>query len=64
MLKYIISTIITAIVAGVFITFFPHVFISEDITLAKGLFYVIIIMVWMSLVSAFARREKAKKNKL
>lgn len=64
MLKYIISTIITAIVAGVFITFFPHVFTSEDITLAKSLFYVIIIMVWMSLVSAFSRKEKAKKNKL
>lgn len=64
MLKNIISTIITAIVAGVFITFFPHVFTSEDITLAKSLFYVIIIMVWMSLVSAFSRREKAKKNKL
>lgn len=64
MLKYIYSTIITALVSGVFITFFPHVFVTEELTLAKALFYVIIVMVWMTLVSAFSRREKKKKESL
>ena len=64
MLKYIYSTIITALVSGVFITCFPHVFMTEELTVAKALFYVIIVMVWMTLVSAFARREKNKKSKL
>ena len=64
MLKYIYSTIITALVSGVFITFFPHVFVQEELNLAKALFYVIIVMVWMTLVSAFSRREKKKKESL
>ncbi len=63
MLKFIWATIITALVSGVFMTFFPHVFVQEDINPAKVLFYVIIVMVWASLVGFFARREKKKKSR-
>ena len=43
MLKFIYATIITAIVSGVFLTFFP-VLLAEELTLAKVLFYVIAIV--------------------
>ena len=58
MLKYIYSTILTALVSGVFITFFPHVFMSEKLTVVKALFYIIIVMVWTTMVAAFSRIEK------
>lgn len=63
MLKYIWATILTALVSGVFMTFFPHVFISENLTLAKVLFYVFIVMVWATLVGFFGRRERKKKSR-
>lgn len=58
-LKFIYATIITAIVSGVFLTFFP-VLLAEELTLAKVLFYVIMVMVWTSLVAFFARRDKRR----
>ena len=63
MLKYIWATILTALVSGVFMTFFPHVFISENLTLAKVLFYVFIVMVWATLVGFFGKKKKKKKSR-
>lgn len=61
MLKFIYATIITSIVSGVFLTFFP-VLLAEELTLAKVLFYVIMVMVWTSLVAFFARRDKRRSQ--
>lgn len=60
-LKFIYATIITAIVSGVFLTFFP-VLLAEELTLAKVLFYVIMVMVWSTLVAFFARRDRKRRQ--
>lgn len=62
MLKYIYATIITAVVSGILIACFPGPMSVEGVTVVKVLYWVIIVMVWASLVGYFSRREKKKRD--
>ena len=63
MVKYIIATIVSAIVFGILAAFFPNAFITDKFTLLTALAWVIVIMTWSFVVYMLNRREKNKDTK-